>query len=62
MFATAMSDGVHLWDVETGDEAAHIHIPSNAPTFVGSDSLLTSINQGLIFWPGRRLNSLGGCA
>jgi serine/threonine protein kinase/WD40 repeat protein len=51
LLAAAMTDGARLWDLETGDEVAHL-----GPNLVGGvafapDALLTNGPAGLFLWP-----------
>jgi serine/threonine protein kinase/WD40 repeat protein len=52
LLAVAMLDGARLWDLETGDEVAHIG-PANVGGGVAfaADALVTNGQAGLFLWP-----------
>src|SRR5262249_23717858 len=51
LLAVAMSDGIRLWDLQTGDELAHIGSDRVGGVVVASDALITHSRAGLFFWP-----------
>jgi WD40 repeat protein/Flp pilus assembly protein TadD len=52
LFAVPAGNGVYLWDLQTGDEVAHIRMPTNvSTTFAGASGLLTNSREGLLYWP-----------
>ncbi len=51
LLAVAMSDGVRLWDLETGDEVARIGPNAVQGVAFTSDALLTNGLGGLFLWP-----------
>jgi WD40 repeat protein len=51
LLAVAMSDGVRLWDLETGDELAHIGAGQLGGVAFAPDALLTNSPAGLFLWP-----------
>jgi WD40 repeat protein len=51
LLAVAMSDGLRLWDLETGDELAHIGAYLLGGVAFAPDALLTNGPAGLFLWP-----------
>jgi serine/threonine protein kinase/WD40 repeat protein/tetratricopeptide (TPR) repeat protein len=52
LFAGSTGNGVYLWDLQTGDEVAHVHMPTSVnTTFAGAGGLLTNSREGLLYWP-----------
>jgi WD40 repeat protein len=51
LLAVAMSDGVRLWDLETGDEVAWIGPNQVMGIAFASDALVTNSPAGLLLWP-----------
>jgi serine/threonine protein kinase/WD40 repeat protein len=51
LLAVGMSDGVHLWDLETGDEVAHLGTTVLGGLAFAPDALVTNGPAGLFVWP-----------
>jgi WD40 repeat protein len=51
LLAVAMSDGVRLWDLETGAEVARIGPDLVRAVAFAPDSLMTNSSAGLFLWP-----------
>jgi serine/threonine protein kinase/WD40 repeat protein/Flp pilus assembly protein TadD len=61
LLALSMTDGVRMWDLQTGDEVGLIRMKSPAHiAFTASDGLLTNGQAGLLYWPVRRLTTETG--
>jgi WD40 repeat protein/serine/threonine protein kinase len=54
LLAVAMSDGARLWDLETGDEVAHIATTQLGGVAFAPDALVTNGPAGLFLWPIRQ--------
>jgi eukaryotic-like serine/threonine-protein kinase len=54
VLALAMSDGARLWDLETGDEVAHLGTARLGGVAFAPDALVTNGPDGLFEWPIRR--------
>jgi WD40 repeat protein/tRNA A-37 threonylcarbamoyl transferase component Bud32 len=59
LLAVGMTDGVRLWDLETGDELAHIEGSRVGGVAFASDALLTQGPDGLFLWPIRHETQAG---
>ena len=54
MLIVPMEDALCLWDLQTGDEAALVPIPTGCDlSFLASHGVLTNGSNGLLFWPVR---------
>jgi serine/threonine protein kinase/WD40 repeat protein len=51
LLAVAMSDGARLWDLETGDEVAHIGPTRFCGVAFAPEALVTNGAVGLFLWP-----------
>ena len=58
LFALTMTDGIRLWDLETGNEVGLIRLPYFMHLkFATAESLLTNGSGGLLHWPVRHMGA-----